>query len=228
MIGNEGKHFCVGANIFAIAVAAQQGEFDVIDAAIRKMQGLLQSIRFAAKPVVVAPFGMTLGGGCELVMAAPRVVASAETYIGLVEVGVGLIPAGTGSKEIARRVISAGMRGAERASRWPALQQAFEQVGLAKVATSAAEARQMRILAERDRIVDESGSPAGGGQTRSRWRWSEAGYRPPIGRARLRRRAGRLRRAPGGAVPDAGGTLRLRARRPDRRASSATCCAVAT
>ena len=152
VIGNEGKHFCVGANIFTIAVAAQQGEFELIDAAVRKMQGLLQSIRFAVKPVVVAPFGMTLGGGCELVMASPRVVASAETYVGLVEVGIGLIPAGTGSKEIARRVISAAMR-VPNAQVLPALQQAFEQVGLAKVATSAAEARQMRILGERDRIV---------------------------------------------------------------------------
>jgi 3-hydroxyacyl-CoA dehydrogenase len=152
VIGNEGKHFSVGANIFAIAVAAQQGEFEVLDGAIRKMQGLLQAIRFAPKPVVAAPFGMTLGGGCELVMAAPRVVASAETYIGLVEVGVGLIPAGTGSKEIARRVISSAMR-VPNTSPLAALQQAFEQVGLAKVATSAAEARQMRILGDQDRIV---------------------------------------------------------------------------
>jgi 3-hydroxyacyl-CoA dehydrogenase len=152
VIGNEGKHFCVGANIFGIAVAAQQGEFDFIDGAIRKMQGLLQAIRFSAKPVVVAPFGMTLGGGCEMVMAAPRVVASAETYIGLVEVGVGLIPAGTGSKEIVRRIISSAMQ-IPNSLALPALQQAFEQVGLAKVATSAAEARQMRILGERDRIV---------------------------------------------------------------------------
>ena len=152
VIGNEGKHFSVGANIFAIAVAAQQGEFDVLDAAIRKMQALLQAIRFASKPVVAAPFGMTLGGGCELVMAAPRVVASAETYIGLVEVGVGLIPAGTGSKEIARRVVSSAMQ-VPNTSPLAALQQAFEQVGLAKVATSAAEARQMRILGDQDRII---------------------------------------------------------------------------
>ncbi|HSB88928.1 MAG TPA: enoyl-CoA hydratase/isomerase family protein, partial [Anaerolineales bacterium] len=152
VIGNDGKHFSVGANIFTIAVAAQQGETDLIDAAIRKMQGLLQSIRFAPKPVVVAPFGMALGGGCELIMAAPRVVASCETYAGLVEVGVGLIPAGTGSKEIARRIISSAMQ-TPNALVLPALQQAFEQVGLAKVATSAAEARQMHILGERDRIV---------------------------------------------------------------------------
>jgi 3-hydroxyacyl-CoA dehydrogenase len=85
-------------------------------------------------------------------MAAPRVVASCETYAGLVEVGVGLIPAGTGSKEIARRIISSAMQ-TPNTLVLPPLQQAFEQVGLAKVATSAAEARQMHILGERDRIV---------------------------------------------------------------------------
>lgn len=177
VIGNEGKHFCVGANIFTIAVAAQQGEFELIDAAIRKMQGLLQSIRFAPKPIVAAPFGMTLGGGCELVMASPRVVASAETYIGLVEVGVGLIPAGTGSKEIARRIISAAMQ-VPNSLVLPALQQAFEQIGLAKVAASAAEARQMRILGDRDRIVMNQDHLLAEAK-REVLSMAEAGYRPP-------------------------------------------------
>ena len=177
VIGNEGKHFCVGANIFGIAVAAQQGEFDFIDAAIRKMQGLLQAIRFCTKPVVVAPFGMTLGGGCEVVMAAPRVVASAETYIGLVEVGVGLIPAGTGSKEIVRRIISAAMQ-IPNSLTLPALQQAFEQVGLAKVATSAAEARQMRILGERDRVVMNPDHLLAEAKAEV-LAMAKAGYRPP-------------------------------------------------
>ncbi|HET7010655.1 MAG TPA: 3-hydroxyacyl-CoA dehydrogenase/enoyl-CoA hydratase family protein [Anaerolineales bacterium] len=177
VIGNEGKHFCVGANIFGIAVAAQQGEFDFIDGAIRKMQGLLQSIRFSPKPVVAAPFGMTLGGGCEVVMASPRVVASAETYIGLVEVGVGLIPAGTGSKEIVRRIISSAMQ-VPNSLALPALQQAFEQVGLAKVATSASEARQMRILGERDRIVMNPDHLLAEAKAEV-LRMAEAGYRAP-------------------------------------------------
>src|SRR3970282_1128897 len=94
VIANQGKHFCAGANIFAIAVAAQQGDYSVIDGAIRKMQGLLQDLRYSPKTVVTAPFGMTLGGGCELVMASSRAVAAAETYIGLVGVGVGVIPSG--------------------------------------------------------------------------------------------------------------------------------------
>jgi len=152
VIGNQGKHYCAGANIFTIAVAAQQGDFDLIEAGLRKLQGLLQSIRFSTKPVVAAPFGMTLGGGCELVMAASRVVAAAETYIGLVEMGVGVIPAGTGTKEIVRRIVSPPMR-TPNALVLPFLQQAFEQIGLARVATSAEEARKMKILSERDRVV---------------------------------------------------------------------------
>jgi 3-hydroxyacyl-CoA dehydrogenase len=152
VIGNQGKHYCAGANIFTMAVAAQQGDFDLIDAGLHKMQGLLQSIRFSPKPVVAAPFGMTLGGGCEMVMACSRVVAAAETYIGLVEMGVGVIPAGTGTKEIVRRIISPPMR-TPNALVVPFLQQAFEQIGLAKVASSAEEARKMKILSDRDRVV---------------------------------------------------------------------------
>ena len=152
VIGNQGKHFCAGANIFAIAVAAQQGDYSVIDGAIRKMQELLQDLRYSPKPVVAAPFGMTLGGGCEVVMASSRAVAAAETYIGLVEVGVGLIPAGTGSTEVVRRLIS-GPMATPNAQVLGFLQQAFEQVGLGKVATSAVEGRAMHYLTDWDRIV---------------------------------------------------------------------------
>jgi 3-hydroxyacyl-CoA dehydrogenase len=152
VIGNQGEHFCAGANIFVIAVGAQQGEFEQIDAAVRKMHKIMQGMRYSLKPVVAAPFGMTLAGGCEVVMAASRVVAAAETYIGLIEVGVGLVPAGGGCKEIVRRVISPPMQ-TKDAQVLSFLQQAFEQIGLAKVASSAAEARQMKIFGERDRIV---------------------------------------------------------------------------
>jgi 3-hydroxyacyl-CoA dehydrogenase len=152
VVGNQGEHFCAGANIFVMAVGAQQGQFDQIDEAIRKMQGIMQRMRYSPKPVVVAPFGMVLAGGCEVVLAASRVVAAAETYIGLVEVGVGLIPGGGGCKEVVRRLISSPMKTPD-VQVLPFLQQAFEQVGLAKVATSAAEARQMKYLTECDRIV---------------------------------------------------------------------------
>ncbi len=152
VIGNQGEHFCAGANIFMVAVAAQQGQFDDIDALVRKMHRLMQGLRYAPKPVVAAPFGMVLGGGCEVVLAASRVVAAAETYIGLVEVGVGLVPAGGGCKEMLRRIVSPPMR-TKNVQVLPFLQQAFEQIGLAKVATSAAEARQMKILGPCDRVV---------------------------------------------------------------------------
>ena len=152
VIGNQGEHFCAGANIFLVAVAAQQGEYDQIDALVRKMHRIMQGIRFSTKPIVAAPFGMVLGGGCEVVLAASRAVASAETYIGLVEVAVGLVPAGGGCKEMLRRIVSPPMK-SDGAQVLPFLQQTFEQVGLAKVATSAQEARQMKILNEADRIV---------------------------------------------------------------------------
>ncbi len=152
VVGNQGKHFCAGANIFTIAVAAQQEEFEGIDQSVREMQRIMMGMRYSPKPVVVAPFGMVLGGGCEVVLAASRVVAAAETYIGLVEVGVGLIPAGCGTKEMVRRIISPPLK-TKDVQVLPFLQKAFEQVGLAKVATSAAEAREMKILTECDRII---------------------------------------------------------------------------
>ena len=152
VVGNQGKHFCAGANIFTIAVGAQQEEFDSIDQSVREMQRIMMGMRYSSKPVVVAPFGMVLGGGCEVVLAGSRVVAAAETYIGLVEVGVGLIPAGCGTKEMVRRIISPPMKTRD-VQVLPFLQQAFEQIGLAKVATSAAEARGMKLLTDCDRII---------------------------------------------------------------------------
>jgi len=149
----------------------------VIDAAIRKMQGLLQDLRYSPKPVVTAPFGMTLGGGCELVMASSRAVAAAETYIGLVEVGVGLIPAGTGSKEVVRRVISRPMA-TPNAQVLGFLQQAFEQVGLGKVATSAVEGRTMHYLTDNDRIVVHPDHLLGEAK-REALAMADVGYRAP-------------------------------------------------
>ena len=109
-------------------------------------------VRYSPKPVVAAPAGMALGGGSEVVMSASRVVASAELYAGLVEIGVGVIPAGTGLKEMLRRVLNPAMR-TKGVEPLPILQRIFEQVGLAKVAASAEEARQFGILSGVDRIV---------------------------------------------------------------------------
>ncbi len=153
VIGNEASDFCAGgANIFMVVVAAQQGMWDTLDSAARKLQNLNMRMRYFPKPVVVAPFGRVLGGGCEIVLHGSRVVAAAETYIGLVELGAGIIPAGGGTKEILRRMVSPAMR-TENADVLPFLQRAFLQIGQAKVSTSAAEARQMAILRDPDRVV---------------------------------------------------------------------------
>jgi 3-hydroxyacyl-CoA dehydrogenase len=133
-------------------MAAQQGMWETLDLAVRKLQKLNMRMRYFPKPVVVAPAGLALGGGCEIVMHASRVVAYCESYIGLVELGAGVIPAGAGTKEILRRLVNPPMR-TENANVLPYLQRAFQQIGQAQVSTSADEARQMAILGPQDRVV---------------------------------------------------------------------------
>src|SRR5215207_3933025 len=106
VVGNEGRNFCVGANIGEIVQAAQNGMLDQVGERVEAFQRLLMGFRFTPKPVVAAPHGQTLGGGLEVCLHADRVVAAGETYMGLVEAGVGLIPAGGGTKELARRIVS--------------------------------------------------------------------------------------------------------------------------
>jgi 3-hydroxyacyl-CoA dehydrogenase len=152
VIGNEGENFSAGANLFMVVVAAQQKMWDTLDGAVKKLQNLNMRMRYFPKPVVVAPAGLALGGGCEVTMHGPRVVAAGELYIGLVELGAGVIPAGGGTKEMVRRLVNPSMRtGATDAL--PFLMRVLEQVGQAKVATSAEEARQFGILTAADRIV---------------------------------------------------------------------------
>lgn len=152
VIGSEAENFSAGANLFMMVVGAQQKMWDMLEAAVRKLQDLNMRMRYFPKPIVAAPAGLALGGGCEITMHAPRVVAAAETYIGLVELGAGVIPAGGGTKEIVRRIINPAMR-TENAEVFPYMQRAFLQIGQAKVATSAEEARQMAIIGPQDRIV---------------------------------------------------------------------------
>lgn len=152
VVGNEGEHFSAGANLFMVVVAAQQGMWDQLDGAIRRLQDMNMRMRYSPKPIVVAPVGYALGGGCEITMHASRVVAAAETYIGLVELGAGVIPAGAGTKEYMRRIINPAMR-VENVEPFPFIQKAFLQIGQAKVATSAEEARGMGILNPQDRVV---------------------------------------------------------------------------
>jgi 3-hydroxyacyl-CoA dehydrogenase len=138
VIGNQGEHFSAGANLMLVLLAAQEGEWDELDRMVRRFQQANMAIKYAPKPVVSAPFGMTLGGGCEVALHAARVQASAETYMGLVEVGVGLIPAGGGCKELV-------LRGGNPRT-------IFETIGYAKVSTSGANARELGLLRSEDGI----------------------------------------------------------------------------
>lgn len=152
VLGNEGENFSAGANLFFIVMLAQQEQWDDLIQAVRSLQDLNMRIRYFSKPVVAAPAGLTLGGGAEVTMHASRAVAAAELYTGLVEVGVGVIPAGGGTKEMLRRVMNPPMR-TENVDPMPFAQKLFMQVGTAKVATSAVEAREFGILGPNDRIV---------------------------------------------------------------------------
>ena len=153
VIGNEGRNFSVGANLGELAYAVNNGDLDQIEKSVEALQDLLMAFRFAPKPVVSAPHGQTLGGGLEVCLHSDRIVAAGETYMGLVEVGVGLIPAGGGTKEMARRLVSPPLHVAPDTPPLPFLQKAFEQIALAKTATSALEAEEMGFLTENDRIV---------------------------------------------------------------------------
>src|SRR5262249_50329337 len=141
VIGNAGQNFSAGANLMLLMMEAVEGNWDEIDHMVRTFQRATQLIRYNPKPVVTAPFALTLGGGCEIATTAARVQAAAETYIGLVEVGAGLIPAGGGTTEMLRR---AAPGGAARA------RQIFENIGLAKVSTSAEDARRLLYLQPQD------------------------------------------------------------------------------
>ena len=130
-------------------VVKQWGQLEL---AVSRLQETLQRIRRANKPVVTVPFGLALGGGAEVAMAGDRVVAAAETYMGLVEVGVGLVPAGGGCKEIVRRLVSPHMK-VDNPFPGPWLQNAFMTIGQARVSTSAEEARSIGFLSPDDVVV---------------------------------------------------------------------------
>jgi len=150
VVGNQGQNFSVGANLMLVLLGAQEEEWEEIDLGIRQFQQATMSLRYSPKPVVVAPFQMTFGGGCEMTLPADRARAAAETYLGLVEVGVGLIPAGGGTKEMLVRAMDSIPAGVSDADPFPFVKRAFETVAMAKVATSAAEARQLGFLREED------------------------------------------------------------------------------
>ncbi|OLE54047.1 MAG: 3-hydroxyacyl-CoA dehydrogenase [Acidobacteria bacterium 13_1_20CM_3_53_8] len=152
VVGNQGANFSVGANLMLMLMEAQEENWEDLDMMVRVFQSAVMSLRYSAKPVVVAPFQMTFGGGCEMVLHADRVRASAETYIGLVEVGVGIIPAGGGTKEMTVRALDSIPKDVTDADPFPFIKRAFETVAMAKVATSAEEARKFGILGADDTV----------------------------------------------------------------------------
>jgi 3-hydroxyacyl-CoA dehydrogenase len=149
VVGNDATNFSAGANLMLLLIDAQEGNWDEIDLMIRTFQAATTGLRTAGVPVVVAPAGLTLGGGCEIVLHAHAVQAAAESYIGLVEAGVGLIPAGAGAKEMTARAAESVPAGGDLL---PAVQQAFETIGFAKVATSGPDARRLGFLRPTDGI----------------------------------------------------------------------------
>ncbi|HWC19728.1 MAG TPA: 3-hydroxyacyl-CoA dehydrogenase NAD-binding domain-containing protein [Terriglobales bacterium] len=158
VISNDAQHFSVGANIMILLMAIQEGEWDEVDLAIRGFQGMTQTIKFCPKPVVSAPFGMCLGGGTEVSLHAAARQPHAELYMGLVEVGVGLLPGGGGCKEMLLRAVDAASsirpagRG-ESVELMEAMKKNFETIAMAKVSTSAAEARNLGFLSDADVIT---------------------------------------------------------------------------
>jgi 3-hydroxyacyl-CoA dehydrogenase len=175
VIGNQGENFSVGANLMLVLLAVQEEEWDELDLMLRRFQGANMALKYADLPVVVAPFGLTLGGGCEISLHGARVRASAETYMGLVEAGVGLVPAGGGTKELALRALDrcAGVDGADPS---PFVKRAFETIAFAKVTTSGAEALRLfltpadSLSRNPDRLIHDAKQMALG--------LARAGYRP--------------------------------------------------
>ena len=153
VVGNQGGNaFCAGANILMILMNALQQDWAAIEGGVARLQNLLQRAKFSAKPVVTAPWGLTLGGGVEITMHSAATQAAGELYAGLVEVGVGLIPAGGGCKEILSRYLGDLPAGVAYDPN-PFVQKAFEHIGTAKVATSGEEARDAGFLRPSDRLT---------------------------------------------------------------------------
>ncbi|MDR4889465.1 3-hydroxyacyl-CoA dehydrogenase NAD-binding domain-containing protein [Fredinandcohnia sp. QZ13] len=155
VIGNQAKNFCVGANLAMILMEAQDDNFYDIDLVVRNFQQAMMNIKYSEKPVVVAPFGMTLGGGAEICLPAAKIQASSETYMGLVEVGVGVIPGGGGNKELYINHLQ-GMPTGVEVNLQNVANKVFETIAMAKVSNSAEEARTNNFLTKEDGITFNS------------------------------------------------------------------------
>lgn len=178
VVGTEAENFSAGANLFMVVMLAQSQAWDQLESKNRRLQILGTRFRYSPRPVVVAPAGLALGGGAEVLMHASRVVACSELYTGLVEIGPGVIPAGGGTKEMLRRILNPAMK-TPNAEALPFLQRIFEQIGMAKVSTSAEEACQMGLLGPCDRMVMNR-SHLTAEAKREVLNMVTAGYSPPL------------------------------------------------
>ncbi len=179
VIGNQAANFSVGANLAMIFMMAVEQEYDELNMAIKAFQDTMMRVRYSGIPVVAAPHGMTLGGGCEMSMHADKVVAAAETYIGLVEFGVGVIPGGGGSKEMALRAADTFHKNDVELN---VLQEYFLTIGMAKVATSAYEAYDLGILQKGKDVVVVNKDRQIAEAKKHALLLAEAGYTQPVKR----------------------------------------------
>jgi 3-hydroxyacyl-CoA dehydrogenase len=188
VITNDATNFSVGANLMLLLMSVQEEEWDDVDLVIRQFQGMTQAIKFSPKPVVVAAFGLCLGGGTEISLHAPARQPHAELYTGLVEVGVGLLPGGGGCKEMLLRAVDGAAAAHGKSSNealagsvemLEAMKQAFETIATAKVATSAHEARALGFLTESDRISMNRERVLSDAKNRA-LELVRAGYEPPV------------------------------------------------
>jgi 3-hydroxyacyl-CoA dehydrogenase len=186
VISNDAANFSVGANIMLLLMAVQDEEWDEVDMMIRQFQAMTQLIKFSSRPVVAAPFGMTLGGGCEVALHAAARQPHAELYMGLVEAGVGLLPGGGGCKEMTLRAVDAAQsirpegRG-ESVEMMEAMKAVFETVAMAKVSTSAFEARALGFLSRGDEITMNRERVLSDAKAQA-LELARAGYRAPVPR----------------------------------------------
>ena len=178
VVGNDAPAFSAGANLMLLLLEAREENWDEIDLMVRTFQSAVLGLRYARVPVVAAPAGPTLGGGCEIVLHADRVQAAAETYMGQVETGAGLIPAGCGTKELLARFTDRAPAGGDPL---PYVRQAFELIGFGKVSTSAGDARRLGLLRDtdavtmnRERLLADAKAAA--------LELARAGYQPPAPR----------------------------------------------
>jgi 3-hydroxyacyl-CoA dehydrogenase len=181
VIANEGEHFCVGANLFGVVMAAGAGQWDQLRTMVKGYQSATQRLKYARVPVVAAPYGMTLGGGLELCFASDATQAAAETYAGLVEVGVGIIPGGAGTMNMLWRALDGNVQGAN-VDAYAIVTQVFKNIALANVATSAVEAQQFGYFKKSDGVSFDRARQLYEAKQRAIG-LAQSGYHPPIPRA---------------------------------------------